>query len=126
MTKTKTRLSSLLKSVKNFLLIALMLQTTCGFSQTRYIDSLRRNVQLAKDDQQKLAAVFALCDEANSLHPDTLYKYAELANTIAVRDKSADAVIQSGLYKAMYFSRKGQFYQAEKLIDSSLLVLKNF
>ena len=125
MTKTKTRPGSQLNPSKIFLLIALMLQTVCGFSQTKYIDSLRKNVQLAKDEQQKIAAIFAVCDEANSLHPDTLYKYAELANTIAVRDKSSDAIIQSGLYKAMFFSRKGQFYLAEKLIDSSLLLLKN-
>ncbi|MEP6684047.1 MAG: sensor histidine kinase [Parafilimonas sp.] len=111
--------------MKYFLLIIIAMHAFAGISQTKHIDSLRRNVFLAKNDQQKLMAIFALCDEANSLHPDTLYKYCTLANTIATRNKISDDIIQSALYKALFFSRKGHFDLEENLIDSSLLLLKN-
>ena len=60
----------------------------------KHIDSLRTNVLLAKNDHQKLEAVFALCDEANSLNPDTLYKYCALANTLASKSDSKDETTQ--------------------------------
>jgi signal transduction histidine kinase len=106
-----------------FLLVLLLYAPAC-FSQTKQIDSLRTNILLATNDHQKLEAVFALCDEANSLHPDTLYKYCALANVIATRNNLSDDAIQSCLYKAMFFSRKGQFDLAENVIDSCLPLLQ--
>src|SRR4051812_10607769 len=88
-----------------FLLIITIHAFEC-FSQTKHIDSLRTNILMAKNDHQKLEAAFVLCDEANSLHPDTLYKYYTLANMIASREKLSDDIIQSGLYKGIYLSRK--------------------
>jgi tetratricopeptide (TPR) repeat protein len=100
-----------------------MLKAVTCCAQTKHIDSLRMNVLYAKNDEQKLEAIFALCDEANSLHPDTLYKYCTFANSIATHSKINDGIIQSDFYKAMFFSRKGRFDLAENLIDSSLSVL---
>ena len=57
------------------------------FSQTKYIDSLHKNILLAKSNDLKLKAIFLFCDEANSLNLDTLYKYSTVANTIAIRNK---------------------------------------
>jgi len=89
----------------------------------KHIDSLRTNVLLAKNDHQKLEAVFALCDEANSLNPDTLYKYCALANTLASKSDSKDELLQLNYYKTIFLSKKGRLDSAENLIDSSLSLL---
>ena len=122
---TKTKL--LLRSVKLklFWLFAFILHVFICISQTKHIDSLRNNVSLAKNNQQKLAAVFALCNEANSLNPDTLYKYCAIAKTIAIQSSNKNDVLLSDLYKAQFFLRKGQFEFAEDLVDSSLFTLNN-
>jgi two-component system, NarL family, sensor kinase len=125
MSNTKTRLFFRYNKLKYCLLLILTLKTFVDFSQTKHLDSLRINILLAKTDHQKLEAVFALCDEANSLNPDTLYRYYTLANMIAIRERISDDIIQSDLYKGIFLSRKGHFDLAENLIDSSLLVLKN-
>ncbi len=125
MINTKTRLFSRSHTIKYFAVFILTMHAFIGFSQTKHIDSLRTNVLLAKNDRQKLDAVFALCDEANSSHSDTLYKYYTLANMIASREKVSNDIIQSDLYKGIFLSRKGHFELAENLIDSSLLLLKN-
>jgi two-component system NarL family sensor kinase len=111
--------------LKYFFLLIVMLKAVTCFSQTKHIDSLRSNVLLAKDDEQKIQAIFALCDEGNSLNPDTLYRYCTLAKTIAARNKLNDDLMQSNFYKAMYFSRKGHYEPGENLIDSCVLVLNN-
>ncbi|MBV9963152.1 MAG: sensor histidine kinase [Parafilimonas sp.] len=95
-------------------------------AQTKHIDSLRSIVLLAKNNQQELAAIFNLCDESNSLNPDTLYKYCTLAKTIAMQIGDKSEVLQSNLYKAQFFLRKGQFEYSEDLVDSCLFVLKNY
>ncbi len=123
MFNTKTKLFSYCNQRKFFLLFILTLYAFVCFSQTKHIDSLRANILYAKNDAEKIAAIFALCDEANSLHPDTLYKYCALANMIATRNKTRDDIVQSDFYKAMYLSRKGHFEPAEHLIDSCLSVL---
>ncbi|MEP6466840.1 MAG: sensor histidine kinase [Parafilimonas sp.] len=107
------------------MLFILTMHVLAVFSQTRRIDSLRTNILLAKNDHQKLDAIFALCDEGNSLHPDTLFTYSMIAKAIATRNKMHDETIQSELYKSIFFLRKGQFSFTENLIDSSLLALKN-
>jgi signal transduction histidine kinase len=124
MNDTKRGFNPCYQNPKYFFLLALLLPVLACFSQTKRIDSLRTNILRATNDHQKLDAVFALCDEANSLHPDTLYKYCILANVLAKRNGLSDGVIQSDLYKAMFFSRKGHFDLAENLIDSALLLLK--
>ena len=68
-------------------------------AQTKHIDSLRNNILLAKNDDQKLTAIFKLCDESNSLNPDTLYKYCTLAKTIGIQKENKNDVFQSNLYK---------------------------
>jgi signal transduction histidine kinase len=111
--------------LKYFLLLLLMQYAPVVFSQTKYIDSLRNNIATAKNDKQRSEAVFRLCDEANSLNPDTLNKYSGMGNMLALRLQNQQAIIQSQLYRAMLLSREGRFDAELNLIDSSLLALKN-
>ena len=125
MSNAKTKLFSPYNTLKYLLLFGLTLHCIICDAQTTHIDSLRNNVLLAKNNDQKLASIFKLCDESNSLNPDTLYKYCTLAKTLATQKRNKTDVFQSYLYKAQFFLRKGQFEHAEDLADSCLFALKN-
>src|ERR1700755_2460153 len=53
-------------------------------AQTNAIATLSGKVQQAKNDEEKLSAILALCEEHASMHKDSLYHYATLANQLAV------------------------------------------
>ncbi|HYJ64589.1 MAG TPA: hypothetical protein VEV62_12650 [Parafilimonas sp.] len=120
MINTKTKLFSTYNKLKHFLLFALTLHVFVCSSQTKLIDSLRTNIFLAKNDHQKLQAIFRLCDEANSINTDSLYNYCMLANAIAHKNNNASELFQLNYYKAILLSKKGQLDSTENLIDSSL------
>lgn len=102
----------------------MVLQPQLSFTQTRHLDSLRKSVAFAKNNEQKLAAVFSLCDEANSLNPDTLAHYCNMADMLAVKEKDTESIIQSRFYTAMYLSRKGRLDTAIAIVDSCIITLK--
>nr|HNH20741.1 hypothetical protein [Ferruginibacter sp.] len=54
-------------------------------AQTRIIDSLKRNIAMARTGQEKIQAIFRLCEERSSLNTDTLTAYAMRAKEIAAR-----------------------------------------
>lgn len=115
----------LLHNYKIFILCLLSLQGFHSIAQTKYLDSLRSNISFAKNNPEKLSAIFKLFQQANSINPDTLTKYYILANTIALQSGSKDDQLQANLYKADILRRKGRFEVAKTLIDSSLALLKN-
>lgn len=124
MIRTKTKLVTRCKRLQYLLwFIVFTLASPC-FSQTKFIDSLRAAILQAENNDEKLKTVFLLCDEANSLNPDTLYKYTLIAATLANQSKLNNNKLQANLYKAIFLSKKGNFDLAEKLIDSSLTALK--
>jgi len=88
--------------------------------KTKLIDSLRTNIFLAKNDHQKLQAIFRLCDEANSINTDSLYNYCLLANAIAHKYYSKNELLQLNYYEAILLSKEGRLDSAENLIDSCL------
>ena len=57
--------------------------TGVTISQTTRIDSLKMLVQKAGTPKQKLALLFSLCEERQSLHTDSLLKYARQAWSVA-------------------------------------------
>ncbi len=99
----------------------LLLQTFAGFSfsQTKVIDSLRSVLYAAQDARKQSAALLLLCEENNSLHPDSLFVYYTRAHALAVKEGSRQQIIQTNLYKAIYFSKKGKLDSAENIIDTS-------
>ncbi|MBS1745984.1 MAG: sensor histidine kinase [Bacteroidetes bacterium] len=103
----------------------LLLQLFQCFSQTRYLDSLRKKVYQANNNHSQLVAVFNLLEEANSLHPDTLYRYYNLASSLAVHEKDSEKIIRPRLYAAMFLSRKGMFDSAEAIVDSCIKAMEN-
>lgn len=120
MINTKTELFSTYNKLKYFLLFALTLHVFVCSSQTKLIDSLRTNIFLAKNDHQKLQAIFRLCDEANSINTDSLYNYCMLANAIAHKYYRKNELLQLNYYEAILLSKEGRLDSAENLIDSCL------
>ncbi|MEP6675976.1 MAG: ATP-binding protein [Ferruginibacter sp.] len=82
-------------------------------AQTRTIDSLKRNIVSAPDNDHRLKAIFDLCDLGYTLHPDTLMSYAEMAKHIAVQQNNLHDEVQAMYYQSGALTTKG-------LIDSSL------
>jgi signal transduction histidine kinase len=82
-------------------------------AQTKTIARLKKAVESAASSEEKLNALFALCEQGYSLHPDTLMYYALLAEAIAKDQGDRPATAEAIYYKSYSLTNKG-------LIDSSL------
>ena len=88
-------------------------------AQTTRIDSLKKKIPALTNQQQKLAAVFSLCEEQSSLNPDTLYQYAVTAKKMAISQKNPLQVAMADYYIAVQFSTRG-------LTDSCLAIANRY
>jgi signal transduction histidine kinase len=109
--------------IKYCLLFFSLYLTQIAHSQTREIDSLRNSVYTERNEKKKLASLLLICEQANSIDQDSLFKYYSMAYACALREHSRIDIIQSNLYKATYLSKKGNPASAESIIDSCVSVL---
>lgn len=93
-----------------FILSAAML---LGHAQTATIERLKKSVYTAPAAQEKLRALFALCDQGYSLHPDTLMKYAMEAEELSGKLQDHTNRVRAMYFESYALTNKG-------LIDSSL------
>lgn len=103
---------------KSYLLISLIFLIQFPFfsaCQTNKIHNLKQKINAALNPPDKLAAIFSLCDEGYTLHPDTLMLYSKEAQKI-----SADLHSLKDEVKAMYYISFALTNKA--LIDSSLSI----
>ncbi|MBN8786066.1 MAG: hypothetical protein J0I84_03195 [Terrimonas sp.] len=70
-------------------ILLLLLFSFDGKTQTRLIDSLKQYVFQAKNDQQKIEAIYMLCNEYKSITRDTLDHYTFLARELAANTDNA-------------------------------------
>ena len=94
-------------------LLSFVLITFIATGQTHIIDSLRTDIIKARTNEEKLKAIFSLCDQGYSLHPDTLMVYANYAKKMAADRSDLHDEVKAMFYKSYAFTNKG-------LIDSSL------
>lgn len=97
-----------------FVFIMPFLKASC-YGQTRIIERLKTGIQKAKTDNEKLSALFSLCDQGYSLHPDTLMAYAQKAKALAQKNNNLHDEVKAMYYQSYALTNKG-------LIDSSLNV----
>lgn len=83
--------------------------------QTITINTLKTAIQKARNEQEKLNCLFALCDQGYSLHPDTLMAYAKQAKHLAIKNNDLYGEVKAMHYESFALTNKG-------LIDSSLNV----
>jgi signal transduction histidine kinase len=90
-----------------------LLSVSTSFSQTAVIERLKKNIERASADDKKLQAVFLLCEQGYTLHPDTLTQYAEKAKRLAQAQHKKLQEVEAMYYHSFALTNKG-------LIDSSL------
>ena len=85
------------------LLISLSLAGSL-WSQTRLIDSLKRNVYRAADDDARLPALLSLCEESRNVHRDTLEFYVLWARNLAAQlGNRRERILAELAYANMHF-----------------------
>src|SRR5580704_6788627 len=104
---------------KCFFLIPIFF-STCIFAQTKFIDSAKKEIAVLKNNQQKLAAVFLLCDQYRALNPDTLNTYIKLAEELSAKNNNAADKIKTSFYKCIFLINKAELDSAGKLIERTL------
>lgn len=87
-------------------------------AQTKVIAKLKENIQSAVTNEQRLTAIFNLCELGYSLHPDTLMLYAEKAKQISLAQKNLHNQVRAMYYQSAALTTKG-------LIDSSLSMARD-
>lgn len=96
---------------------------TAAFSQTKTIDSLRRNIEKAVTGKEKLAGIIKLSEQ--SLNPDTLLPYVQAAEAIALKTNDKFSIDQVRYMKAGYYVRKNYIDSSLHITDSLLADYKN-
>ncbi|MEP7238891.1 MAG: sensor histidine kinase [Ferruginibacter sp.] len=101
--------------MKKILFFILVLPSLYAVAQTKIIAGLKYNIQTAASGEEKVKAIFALCEQGYSLHPDTLMNYAENARILSIKLKNLHDEVQAMYYQSGALTTKG-------FIDSSLSV----
>jgi signal transduction histidine kinase len=103
-----------MKQTRLFFLVLVLSGTgAISFAQTKIIDSLKKNIWLARSSQEKVRAIFSFCELGYTLHPDTLMQYAENARLLTVQSGNEHDEVQAMFYECGALTTKG-------FIDSSL------
>jgi signal transduction histidine kinase len=107
-------------SARNCLLACLMMLCSAISAQPGKTDLLKSRIALASTPAAKLNAVFSLCEETESLHKDTLYHYARLAESLALEQGSIPAIRRAAYYRAYSYYRRNQMDSVLLLINENL------
>ncbi|WP_162944508.1 tetratricopeptide repeat-containing sensor histidine kinase [Flavisolibacter nicotianae] len=94
-----------------------------GSSQTQTIDRLKKQVALASNPQQRLQALFRLCEQRQSLSTDTLFRYAQAAKQLSLASEYPVQKAWADYYMANYFVKNGRLDSALLLCNGSLATL---
>ena len=93
-------------------------------AQTNRINNLKRLIGSAHNPDEKLKAIFSLCEETESLNIDTLNKYAHEAALIASSQKNISDQHLAAYYVAYSFYQKGKLDSAINIVSGNLPVLE--
>src|SRR5262249_18604535 len=107
-------------AARNAILAFLLLSFSQSFSQTKIVDSLKKEIAAAKDPQEKIDEIFALCEQRQSFHTDTLAHYADLARKLALEIGDKSNIILADYFVSNYLTKKEQFDTALKITDHDL------
>ena len=111
-----------------FLTIFLTLLLTGGtmlpaHAQTKIIDGLKNDIWAAKSAEEKIKALFSLCELGYTLHPDTLMLYAENAKKIALQKGSFNDEVRAMYFQSGALTTKGFLDSALDLANQCLVIL---
>jgi signal transduction histidine kinase len=89
-------------------LLSFLVSSNCVKCQIRYQDSLRKVIEISSSNEQKLNAWILLGLERNSLHADSLQRYAIEARKLAVALHNEEALLESLLMQGSVLNKKGE------------------
>jgi signal transduction histidine kinase len=92
--------------------------------QTKTIDLAKKQLAQARNEQQRLDALFLLCEQRQSLSADTLEKYSLQAKRLADALNTAHNQALANYYVANYYVKTGELDSALKICDSSIETLE--
>jgi len=107
-----------------FFIVFIAAGYTVATGQSVRIHALKDNIAKTKNVTERLAAIFSLCEEAESLHSDTLYYYALEAKKTAMAINNIPALRLAGYYEAYSFYRKSMLDSVNALINEHKPKLK--
>ena len=101
--------------------LLLLLAGLNGFCQTARIDSIKNILNAGRlSNRERIATLFALCGQYNSLHPDTLWRYIQEAKQLATENNSFADVSNAAHYETIYCSKKGKTDSALQIVEKNL------
>ena len=107
-----------------FLFLFLLAWFHNSYAQTRIIDSLKRNIAMARTGQEKIQAIFRLCEERSSLNTDTLTAYAMRAKEMAARQGNRLNSTWCDYYLSTMALKNGYFDSTLAFCDTTLKALE--
>ncbi len=108
-----------MKTIRQILIIIVLLHSNMVFSQTRTIDSLLQKVNAAKDSDEQLKAILVLCEQHQSIHKDSLKQYALRALQLSAnKDKQSKGLAHIALANA--YLRFDMVDTALKFVEAEL------
>jgi len=109
-----------MKCKKTLILLVLMTSCLLSRSQTALIDSLRLQVQLASNPEQKLSALVVLCEEYQSINRDSFDSYGPQIKTLAMATNNPRLKSLAALAYANWYFRWGWSDSALVFIEPEL------
>ncbi len=102
--------------------LIMLLQTIAGiaFTQTKMIDSLKRQITNTKNDEERFALIINLCSQYRSMHPDTLRRYVAMAKKITAATGNAVDIAGTEYYEAVLLNRFGKTDSALAIVEKNL------
>lgn len=104
-----------------FILLCII-KITGGFAQTKLTDSLRKKIEAAQTDEEKIKNIFHLSGAA--INPDTLLPYITAAEKIAGRINNDSLVDMAAYSKSIYYTKRNMTDSALSIIDILLAKYK--
>jgi signal transduction histidine kinase len=93
-------------------------------AQTSIIDELKKQVYTATNSQEKLQALYALCEQRQSMSTDTLCKYAGMGKDISVVQKDISNIGLAEYYYGYCLVKNGKLDTVIQICNSNISKLK--
>lgn len=95
-----------------------------AFGQTPTIDRLKKDVESARTPEEKRQTLLFLCDQGNSLHPDTLMYSAVRAKQLAEDHHHPGDQVKAMYYISFALTNKGMIDSSLAMADRCLDILR--
>ncbi len=106
-----------MKGIRIYIVLILLAYNVPAPAQTQLIEALQEEVYDARNDEEKLGALLALCEEYQSIYRDSLDVYAPLIKELAEKSKNQR-------YKSLAELAYANWYYRWGWSDSSLVFIE--